>query len=68
MNDPSSAAWKSSLRREIGQFEYLGGRYIEQAFSKYYQHKISRAQLADFLGVKPRSIVGMEAKLMGERA
>jgi len=31
---------------------YLGSRYIETAFGKYYQGAISKTQLADYLGMK----------------
>lgn len=44
---------------------YLGKRYLEVAFSKYHQGKISTAQLADYLGVKPNSVAGMESVLIG---
>ncbi len=39
---------------------YLGMRYIETVFSRFYQNKINRDQLADYLGVKPKSLDGME--------
>ena len=42
---------------------YLGARYLEQAFSRYYQKRISSEQLADYLGVKVKSVHGMEALL-----
>lgn len=40
---------------------YLGTKYLELAFSKYYQKNISEFQLADYLGVKADGIPGMEA-------
>lgn len=42
---------------------YLGERYLELVFSRYYQKRISTEQLADYLGVKPKSVPGMEALL-----
>ena len=45
MNDPSSAAWKNSLRREIGQFESItlvraaGGQPAERAASGAQAHR-----------------------------
>lgn len=47
--------------RNIGA--YLGEPYLERAFSKYYQKRISMEQLADYLGVKVKSVPGMEALL-----
>jgi Zn-dependent peptidase ImmA (M78 family) len=40
---------------------YLGQRYLELAFSRYYQRKISIDQLANYLGVKVKNITGMES-------
>lgn len=42
---------------------YLGERYLELVFSRYYQKRISAEQLADYLGVKAKSVPGMEALL-----
>jgi Zn-dependent peptidase ImmA (M78 family) len=42
---------------------YLGERYLELAFSRLYQNKITTDQLADYLGVKAKNIAGMEALL-----
>ncbi|MBI5185091.1 MAG: ImmA/IrrE family metallo-endopeptidase [Nitrospinae bacterium] len=42
---------------------YLGEPYLEMAFSRYYQKRISTEQLADYLGVKVKSVPGMEAML-----
>jgi Zn-dependent peptidase ImmA (M78 family) len=47
--------------RNIGA--YLGRPYLEMAFSRYYQKRISTEQLADYLGVKVKSVPGMEAML-----
>lgn len=48
--------------RNIGA--YLGEPYLEMAFSRYYQKRISTEQLADYLGVKVKSVPGMEALLL----
>lgn len=45
---------------------YLGERYLELAFSRLYQNKISVDQLADYLGVKAKNIAGMEALLFSK--
>ena len=42
---------------------YLGYAYIEKAFSRYHQNQIPVEQLADYLGVKVKSVPGMEALL-----
>lgn len=42
---------------------YLGERYIEKAFNKYYQRSISIEQLAEYLSVKIKNINGMESLL-----
>jgi len=39
---------------------YLGSNYLQLAFNKYYQGRISREQLADYLGVKIRNVRGLE--------
>ena len=47
---------------------YLGDRYLETAFSRYYQNRISVEQLADYLGVKVKNIPGMEHLLLARGA
>ena len=42
---------------------YLGERYIDLAFSRYLQKRISLDQLANYLGVKVKNIAGMESQL-----
>jgi len=42
---------------------YLGEHYIDMAFSRYLQKKISVEQLANYLGVKVKNIAGMELQL-----
>ena len=45
------------------QGTYLGERYLELAFSRLYQNRISVDQLAEYLGVKVNNVPGMEALL-----
>lgn len=45
------------------QGTYLGGKYIEKAFSSYYQQRITSERLADYLGVKVKNLNGMESLL-----
>ncbi len=42
---------------------YLGGKYMEKAFSQYYQNRITSERLADYLGVKVKNITGIESLL-----
>ena len=42
------------------QATYLGGKYLQLAFSRYYQGKCGVEQLADYLNVKVRSIPSLE--------
>lgn len=43
---------------------YLSQKYLELAFSHFYQKRISDSQLADYLGVKARNLSGMENIMM----
>lgn len=43
------------------QRAYLGSKYMELVFSHYDQKKISESQLADYLGVKVKSLPKFEA-------
>lgn len=42
------------------QAAYLGGRYLQLVFGNYYQGKLSLEQVADYLGVKTKSVAGLE--------
>lgn len=42
---------------------YLSDSYLDKAFTRYHQRQIGIEQLADYLGVKVKSIPGMEAVL-----
>ncbi len=43
---------------------YLGDNYIDTAFNRYYQKRISIDQLANYLRVKVKSVAGMETQLL----
>lgn len=47
------------------QFTYLGSRYIDLAFTRYYQRRFDDVQLAEYLNIKPRSLPKFEAKFGG---
>lgn len=65
------AQWAREARGKVGQGGdyyrtkgvYLGLRYIELAFGRYYKKKISVEQLANYLGVKVKNVHGIEAAL-----
>jgi hypothetical protein len=42
---------------------YLGQKYLELVFSRFYQRRITSEQVADFLGVKTSQLPGMEGLL-----
>lgn len=46
------------------QGAYLSSRYVETAFSKYYQGSISKSQLADYLGMKETSVSKFESHVL----
>lgn len=58
-----SASKGSGGNYYLTQGVYLGGKYIEKAFSSYYQQRITSERLADYLGVKVKNLNGMESLL-----
>jgi len=74
--DEKVRAWPRGPRKASGkggdyyrnQKVYLGERYVEQAFSQYYQNRVSVEQLADYLGVKVKNVPGMENLLFPKGA
>ena len=49
------------------QRAYLGDRYIETSFSKYYQGVISKSQLSDYLGIKEDKVLKFEDTVLSRR-
>lgn len=47
------------------QRAYLGQRYIDLAFTRYYQHRFDRRQLAEYLNLKPKSLPVFAEKFAG---
>lgn len=47
----------------VKQRSYLGLKFLELAFSQYYQQRISESQLANYLGVSEKSLVGLESTI-----
>ncbi|WP_461572048.1 ImmA/IrrE family metallo-endopeptidase [Thiobacillus sp.] len=46
-------------------FVYLGPRYIDLAFTRYYQRRFDDIQLAEYLNIKPKNLPKFEAKFGG---
>jgi Zn-dependent peptidase ImmA (M78 family) len=47
------------------QHAYLGQRYINLAFTRYYQHRFDQRQLAEYLNMKPKSLPTFAEKFAG---
>ncbi|ALR05252.1 ImmA/IrrE family metallo-endopeptidase [Xylella fastidiosa] len=56
---------KSSGNYHNSQRTYLGQRYIDLAFTRYYQHRFDRGQLAEYLNLKPKSLPTFAEKFAG---
>lgn len=48
------------------QATYLGNKYLELAFSKYYQGQCTLPQLAGYLNIKAKSVVKLEQFMLGK--
>lgn len=44
------------------QIAYLGRRYIDLAFKRYYQQRFDESQLSDYLNIKPKNLPAFETK------
>jgi len=72
VNEYSEAAraWESQIKPpQAGSgnyynshFAYLGPRYIDLAFTRYYQQRFDEIQLAEYLNIKPKNLPKFEAK------
>ncbi len=63
---------KSTSKSDGGNYyrtqkSYLGQTYIEKVFSHYYQKRITRGQVADYLNIKSKNINGFENLALGEK-
>ena len=47
------------------QRAYLGQRYIDLAFTRYYQRRFDRGRLADYLNLKPKNLPTFAEKFAG---
>jgi Zn-dependent peptidase ImmA (M78 family)/transcriptional regulator with XRE-family HTH domain len=65
--------WKSQLKptkESSGNFynnryAYLGSRYIDLAFTRYYQQRFDDQQLAEYLNLKPKTLQTFAEKFAG---
>lgn len=63
-----AAEWASQIEVREGtggnyyatQAAYLGERYLTLVFGRHYQGKLTVEQVADYLGVKTKSVAGLE--------
>ena len=58
-DDESSGNYYNSQRA------YLGQRYIDLAFTRYYQRRFDRGQLAEYLNLKPKNLPTFAEKFAG---
>lgn len=50
------------------QAVYLGDSYLRLAFRRFYEGSLSLEQLADHLNIRPKSVAGLEQKLLQKTA
>lgn len=58
---------KSGPSFYVTQKAYLGKKYLELTFSKYYKQQINEDQLADYLGLKIKSLGSIEEYMLKTR-
>lgn len=46
-------------------YAYLGTRYIDLAFTRYYQRRFDESKLAEYLNLKPKTLAVFETKFAG---
>lgn len=68
----ASKEWAEQMRKkgDSGNFynshrAYLGQRYIDLAFSRYYQKRFDLPQLAEYLNLKPKNVPTFAEKFAG---
>lgn len=62
--------WDGQFRQKNGggnyyytKLSYLGKEFVSLAFDRFYEHRISELDLADYLDVKPRNLTKLEDAL-----
>lgn len=65
-----AAAWAAQAHRAGGgnwylnQGAYLSDRFAKEVIGRHYRNQITLEQAADYLGIKPKSFVGLEGRLL----
>jgi len=67
--------WAAQMKKPVGeestgnyynsQHAYLGQRYVNLAFTRYYQHRFDQRRLAEYLNMKPKSLPTFAEKFAG---
>jgi len=63
--------WAAQVKAKSGgdhyynQISYLGRRYIDLAFQRYYQHRFGKEELSEYLNIKPKFLPTFELKYGG---
>ena len=72
--DAAAKEWAAQMRPKDAessgnyynsQHAYLGQRYINLAFTRYYQQRFDRGQLAEYLNLKPKNLPTFAEKFAG---
>lgn len=69
----AAQVWEGQIKRQPAgsgnyynsHYAYLGARYIDLAFARYYQQRFDDRQLAEYLNIKPKNLATFEAKFGG---
>lgn len=69
-----AAQWAQEAEESAGdggnyfltQAAYLGENYLSLVFAKYYKGEITAEQTADYLGVRTKSLEGLESVVLGK--
>lgn len=67
----AAKAWASQVRAKSGgdyyynQISYLGRRYVDLAFQRYYQRRFGKEELSEYLNIKPKFLPTFELKYGG---
>jgi Zn-dependent peptidase ImmA (M78 family)/transcriptional regulator with XRE-family HTH domain len=67
----AATLWASQVKAKSGgdyyynQISYLGRRYIDLAFQRYYQRRFGKEELAEYLNIKPKFLPAFELKYGG---
>lgn len=67
----AAKVWASQMKVNSGgdyyynQISYLGRRYIDLAFQRYYQRRFGKEELSEYLNIKPKFLPSFELKYGG---